>query len=208
MLFEKIKSSRYAAVYGEIQKFDNQTKQEITRIYCYDWDVHKLVKQPYIDAMAMFDKHILLKLGGYSTELIEYGWFGWDDYDLWLKIAQSNYSCKLIPTVLSCYRVHGESMINTTNIYALNLAKYFCHKFVKLANKYHASDMLFGFPKSEIYLELNLSPQQNQNHLIIQELQYAYDQIAAMESSKFWKLRNQWFKLKKFLGLAKDAEIG
>ncbi len=98
-------------------------------------------------------------------------------------------------------------MINTTNKYALNIAKYFCHKFAKLANKYHASDMLFGFPKSEIYLELNLCSQQTQNNFILQELQSAYAQIAAMESSKFWKLRNQWLKLKKLLGLAKDAEI-
>ncbi|RAM51850.1 MAG: glycosyltransferase family 2 protein [Hapalosiphonaceae cyanobacterium JJU2] len=207
VLYETIKSSRYAAVYGEIQRFDHQTKQEINRISCYDWDVNKLVKQPYIDAMALFDKNILLKLGGYSTELIEYGWFGWDDYDLWLKIAQSNYSCKLVPTVLSYYRVHSESMIHTTNKYALNIAKYFCHKFKKLARKYYASDMWFGFPKSEIYLELNLSSQQNQNNLILQELQYAYAQIAAMESSKFWKLRNQWLKVKKMLGLAKDIEI-
>ncbi len=203
VLYETIKYSRHAAVYGEIQKFDNQTRQEINRISCYDWDVHKLVKQPYIDAMALFDKNILLKLGGYSTELIEYGWFGWDDYDLWLKIAQSNYSCKLVPTVLSHYRVHSESMIHTTNKYALNIAKYFCHKFNKLAKKYHSSDMWFGFPKSEIYLELNLSPQQNQTNFILQELQYAYAQIAAMESSKFWKMRNQWLKVKKILGLAK-----
>ncbi|BAZ68732.1 MAG: glycosyltransferase family 2 protein [Pelatocladus maniniholoensis HA4357-MV3] len=207
VLYETIKSSRCAAVYGEIQRFDNQTRQEINRISCYDWDVHKLVKQPYIDAMALFNKNILLKLGGYSTELIEYGWFGWDDYDLWLKIAQSNYSCKLVPTVLSYYRVHSESMIHTTNKYALNIAKYFCHKFRKLANKYYSSDMWFGFPKSEIYLELNLSSQPNQNNLILQELQYAYAQIAAMESSKFWKLRNQWLKVKKMLGLAKNIEI-
>lgn len=207
VLFENIQSSRYAAVYGEIQKIDNQTKQEMNRISCYEWDIHMLVKQPYIDAMAMFDKNILLKLGGYSTELIEYGWFGWDDYDLWLKIAQSNYSCKHIPKILSCYRVHAGSMINTTNKYALNIAKYFCHKFAKLANKYHASDMLFGFPKSEIYLELNLCSQQTQNNFILQELQSAYAQIVAMKSSKFWKLRDQWLKLKKLLGLAKDAEI-
>ncbi|MGJ5675784.1 MAG: glycosyltransferase family 2 protein [Nostochopsis sp.] len=203
ILYETIKSSRHAAVYGEIQRFDNQTKQKMNRISCYDWDIYKLVKQPYIDAMALFDKNILLKLGGYSTELIEYGWFGWDDYDLWLKIAQSNYSCKLVPTVLSYYRVHSKSMIHITNKYALNIAKYFCHKFQKLANKYNAYDMCFGFPKSEIYLELNLYHQRNQTNLILQELQCAYAQIAAMESSKFWKIRNKWLKLKKMLGVAK-----
>ncbi len=207
VLYNTIKSSSYAAVYGEIRRFDNQTQKEINRISCYDWDVYKLVKQPYIDAMAMFNKDIVLQVGGYSTELIEYGWFGWDDYDLWLKLAQLNYSSKLVPKILSSYRVHSESMINTTNKYALNLAKYFCQKFADFTKKYNAPDMVFGIPKSEINGAQESFLQQNKSELELQELQYAYAQIAAMKSSKFWKLRNQWLKLKKLLGLAKDVDI-
>jgi len=117
VLYDKIKSNKYAAVYAEISQFDNENRKEINRISCHEWDVNKLAKQPYIDAMAMFNRDILIKVGGYSTELIEYGWFGWDDYDVWLKLAQGNYTCKFVPQVLSAYRVHSTSMINTCLLY-------------------------------------------------------------------------------------------
>lgn len=196
VLYEQIKSNKYAAVYAEISQFDNDTRKEINRISCHKWDVNKLVKQPYIDAMAMFNKEILLKLGGYSTDLIEYGWFGWDDYDLWLKLAQANYSCKFVPQVLSAYRVHATSMINTTNKYALNLAKYFCHKFADIAQKYQNSEMIFGFIQDELYSD-RFCIQENNSQLLLQELQFAQNKIVAMKSSKFWKLRTQWLKLKR-----------
>lgn len=198
ILYAQIKSEKYAAVYGEISQFDNDTRKELNRISCHPWNVNKLVKQPYIDAMAMFDKNILLKVGGYSTDLIEYGWFGWDDYDVWLKLAQSNYSCKFIPKVLSAYRVHSNSMINTTNKYALNIAKHFYKKFADITKKYQTSDMIFGFPKSELYFQ-NSHIQEHNSQLLLQELHSAHAQIVAMKSSKFWKIRNQWLKLKKIL---------
>ena len=203
ILYQEIKSNKAAAVYAEISQFDNDTRKEINRISCNDWDVSKLVKQPYIDAMAMFNKDILLKIGGYSTDLIEYGWFGWDDYDLWLKLAQANYSCKFVPKVLSAYRVHPTSMINTTNKYALNLAKYFYHKFADLTQKYQKSDMIFGFDQKELYLDYS-HIKENNPQLLLQELQFAQNQISAMRASKFWKLRNNWLKLKSFFVTAKN----
>ena len=199
VLYEQIKSNKYAAVYAEISQFDNDTRKELNRISCHEWNVNKLVKQPYIDAMAMFNRDILLKVGGYSTDLIEYGWFGWDDYDVWLKIAQANYSCQFIPKVLSAYRVHSNSMINTTNKYALNLARYFCHKFSDLAQN-QKSDIIFGFSHSELYFNYP-SIQESNSQMLLQELQFAHNQIEAMKSSKFWKLRNKWLSLKKFFRL-------
>lgn len=202
ILYEEIKSNTVAAVYAQISQFDNNTRKEINRISCHEWDVGKLVKQPYIDAMAMFNKDILLKVKGYSTDLIEYGWFGWDDYDLWLKLAQANYNCKFVPKVLSAYRVHSTSMINTTNKYALNLAKYFCHKFADIAHKYQKSQMIFGFAQDELYSDYS-HIKENNSHLL-QELQFAQNEIAAMKSSKFWKLRNNWLKIKSFFAKAKN----
>ncbi|BAY81019.1 family 2 glycosyl transferase [Calothrix parasitica NIES-267] len=199
VLYDKIKSNKYAAVYGEISQFDNDTRKELNRISCHEWDIDKLVKQPYIDAMAMFNKDILLNVGGYSTDLIEYGWFGWDDYDVWLKLAQANYDCKFIPKVLSAYRVHSTSMINTTNKYALNLARYFCHKFSDIAQN-QTSNMIFGFSQSELYSNSHCI-QETDSRMLLQELQFAQNKIGAMESSKFWKLRNNWLKFKKFFRL-------
>ncbi len=202
VLYEHIKYDKYAAVYAEISQFDNETRKEINRISCHEWDVHKLVTQPYIDAMAMFNKDILLEVGGYSTDLIEYGWFGWDDYDVWLKLAQANYSCKFVPKILSAYRVHPSSMINTTNKYALNIAKYFCQKFADITKKNQTSDMIFGFLQSEIYAD-KLPIEESNSQLLLQEIQFAHAEIAAMKSSKFWKFRSTWLKIKSFLGLKK-----
>ena len=36
----------------------------------FDWDPQMLVENPYIDAMALFDREQLIKIGGYDTELV------------------------------------------------------------------------------------------------------------------------------------------
>jgi glycosyltransferase involved in cell wall biosynthesis/SAM-dependent methyltransferase len=199
-LFNEIKSSNYASVYSKIRKFDNDTNKEIGLISSSQWSVKNLVKQPYIDAMAMFDKNKVLEVGGYSDELIEYGWLGWEDYDLYLKLAQKNYSCKFVPKVLSSYRVHSSSMINATKKYELNIARYFNSKFADLSAKYDHLEMLFGFSHSELDL-VKQAPSQGFSSA---ELRQAYDQITAMQSSKFWKLRTKWIEVKKFLGLLEN----
>ena len=236
ILYHTINSSIYAGVYSSIRRINHQTREEAGLISCEEWNVQKLVECPYIDAMAMLNREILLKVGGYSTELIEYGWFGWEDYDLWLKLAQQKYSCKLVSKVLSSYRVHPTSMINTTNYYTLIIAKYFSNKFSDLVKNYWKSDKLFGFEQNEIFslpqpeekleyqleqTEKKLEHTQNQlesteKHLQelqqqmennLQELQQAHTTIAAIQSSKFWQVRNNWFKFKKLLGLADGTEV-
>jgi glycosyltransferase involved in cell wall biosynthesis/SAM-dependent methyltransferase len=207
VLYQKIKLSGCAAVYGKIRRFENQTNKDIDTVSCKEWDVNSLVKDPYIDAMAMFDKEILLQVGGYSSELVEYGWFGWEDYDVWLKLAQKGYSCQLVPEILSSYRLHPSSMINVTGRYILNMSRYFNYKFSDLAQLNSQSDRLFGSWRSEVSAGefVKIRPMLNQTQS--DELQKAYATIAAIKSSKFWKLRNKWFKLKKMLGLIADIEV-
>lgn len=232
ILYHTINSSIYAGVYSSIRRVNHQTREEAGLISSEEWNVQKLVECPYIDAMAMLNREILLKVGGYSTELIEYGWFGWEDYDLWLKLAQDKHSCKLVPKVLSSYRVHPTSMINTTNYYTLIIAKYFSNKFSDLVKNYCKSDKLFGFQQNEIFslpqpedkleqtekqledtknqlesTEKHLQQLQQQMENNLQELQQAHTTIAAIQSSKFWQVRNNWFKFKKLLGLADGTEV-
>ncbi|EAW42963.1 glycosyltransferase [Nodularia spumigena] len=207
VLYREIKQSHCAATYGKIRRFDNETNQDIDTVSSKEWDVSSLVKDPYIDAMAMFDKEILLKVGGYSTELIEYGWFGWEDYDLWLKLAHNGYSCQLVPEILSSYRLHPSSMINTTGRYILNMSRYFHHKFSELAQLDTHSDRLFGSWRSDVCSGTYAKIRPRLNAVQSDELQKAHATIEAIKSSKFWKLRNKWFQLKKLLGLTKDIGI-
>ncbi|MBW4648121.1 MAG: glycosyltransferase [Kastovskya adunca ATA6-11-RM4] len=210
-LYNAIHNSNYAAVYGIINKFDNNTKEGIGFLSCFEWDVRELVRAPYIDAMAMFDKKVLIKLGYYSNELIEYGWLGWEDYELWLKLGLYNYICKLLPEIVGAYRVHNSSQIHTMNQYTASVAKYFQNKFAALVNRYNDLDKVFGFA-IDIELEPGQLHQQHisaelekshyQMHLLNLEVHRLQTKIAAMESSKFWKLRKQWFRLRRTIGFS------
>jgi glycosyltransferase involved in cell wall biosynthesis len=174
--YETITESGCAAVYGIINRFKNDTREGAGLVSFYEWDVRELLGGPYIDAMAMFKKDILLQVGGYSTELMVIAWSGWEDYDLWLKLAQAGHNAKLIPRVLSCYRVHPNSMIHTTNKYADILVEYFRHKFVKLIEQYDDVTIVFG-----------------EMHPRIETRKYG------KLRRRFFQLKNRLLKLKKLL---------
>lgn len=145
VLYKEIVRTGSASVYGIVNRFDEDSAG-IGLMSYYAWDVKNLVEAPYIDAMAMFDKQKLASVGGYSTELVQYGWFGWEDYDLFLKLAQAGYKVTLLPRILTAYRAHDTSMLNTTNRYIEVMAKYFTGKFGDLVQLYRddTTIMLFG----------------------------------------------------------------
>ncbi len=76
-----------AAAYSMLCRFQGSQSDREGLLSYFDWDPRMLVEFPYIDAMAMFDREQLIKIGGYDNELYKLGWFGWEDYDLWLRIA-------------------------------------------------------------------------------------------------------------------------
>jgi glycosyltransferase involved in cell wall biosynthesis len=222
VLYDRIKVGDCASTYGKINIFNNQTQQYLCVFSDREWSIDDLIQDPYIDAMAMFDKKILLDIGGYTTELVEYGWFGFEDYDLWLKLAQKGYTCQLVPEVLSSYRVHSASMINTTNKFRVNLSRYFNDRFSDLVQVNTTSEKLFGSWRNLVegmsyqnltsqsnlapaqILELATGTVQELNASLSQQLHQCYETIRSMESSKFWQLRSKWFKLKAILRLGNN----
>jgi len=75
-------------------------------------------------AMAMFDREQLIKIGGYDKELYKLGWFGWEDYDLWLRIAGAELGVSFLPNVLCLYRHHEKAMSNTTSLFERELVAH------------------------------------------------------------------------------------
>jgi glycosyltransferase involved in cell wall biosynthesis len=215
-LYNAICTSGCAGVYGMINRFNSKTGEGMGLISFYEWDIKELVTAPYIDAMAMFKKNILLKIGGYSTELMVIAWSGWEDYDLWLKLAQAGYDCKLVPNILSAYRVHPDSMIHTTNDYKSVLVQHFKKKFFKLIAQYPDLTVLFGQARAEdgqgtMTLQAQLHESQTTLKRVRQnlkktrtELAEAQEQIAAMKSSKFWKLRKKWLSVRRIFGISQE----
>ena len=89
-LYATIVRDNSAAAYSMLCRFQGAHNNREGLLSYYDWDPQMLIEYPYIDAMALFDRAQLIKIGGYDTELYKYGWFGWEDYDLWLRIAQAD----------------------------------------------------------------------------------------------------------------------
>ena len=115
-LLDAISMGSYAAAYSLLCRFRGTPSNRIGLLSYYDWDPQILVQQPYIDAMAMFRRDALLQTGGYDNELSQIGWFGWEDYDMWLRFAQNNDNVTFVPNILCLYRHHETSMINLTNL--------------------------------------------------------------------------------------------
>jgi glycosyltransferase involved in cell wall biosynthesis len=78
------------------------------------WDVERLCRANYIDAQAMLRKSAWTRLGGYRAddELV----FGWEDWDLWLRLAADGRSALLVTQILGRYRVQQGSMVTLTNL--------------------------------------------------------------------------------------------
>lgn len=80
------------------------------------WHVPWLCEGNYIDAQAMLRRSVWERLGGYRTgdPLV----FGWEDWELWLRIAADGGYGVHVPQMLGRYRTQDESMLSTTNIVA------------------------------------------------------------------------------------------
>jgi len=80
------------------------------------WHLPWLTEANYIDAQAMLRKSAWERIGGYRTDdpLV----FGWEDWELWLRLAEAGEHGVHVPQMLGRYRTQAESMISTTNLVA------------------------------------------------------------------------------------------
>jgi hypothetical protein len=78
------------------------------------WDIDRLCRANYIDAQAMLRKVAWQRLGGYRADddLV----YGWEDWDLWLRLAAAGGRAMLVTQILGRYRVQEGSMIALTNL--------------------------------------------------------------------------------------------
>jgi GT2 family glycosyltransferase len=149
-LLATIRDGDYAAAFSLLCRFRGTQSNRVGLLSYYDWDLQVLVQRPYIDAMAMFRRDALLTAGGYDTGLSQIGWFGWEDYDMWLRFAQKGYNVAFVPNILCLYRHHETSMINLTNLFEVELVEHFIARFGGLATRFEPREMLFGVARESI----------------------------------------------------------
>jgi glycosyltransferase involved in cell wall biosynthesis len=147
-LHARIVKDGSAAVYSMLCRFQSRQSDPEGLLSYFDWDPQMLVEFPYIDAMAMFDREQLIKIGGYDNELYKLGWFGWEDYDLWLRIAGAGLCVSFLPNVLCLYRHHDRAMSNTTNLFERELVAHLFEKHRALIETYPPKRRILGLNRS------------------------------------------------------------
>jgi GT2 family glycosyltransferase len=149
-LLDAISKDNHAAAYSLLCRFRGTPANRVGLLSYYDWDPQIMVQYPYIDAMAMFRRDALLELGGYDNQLNQIGWFGWEDYDMWLRFVQKNYRVGFVPNILCLYRHHQTSMLNVTNLFELDLVRHFIQRFQDLVGSFEPRATLFGVDREKI----------------------------------------------------------
>ena len=157
-LLAAITSGAYAAAYSMLCRFRGNPTNRVGLLSHFDFDPQILVQGPYIDAMAMFRRDVLLQLGGYDNQLNQIGWFGWEDYEMWLRFAQRDYEIAFVPNTLCLYRHHTTSMINTTNLFELELAHCFIERYGELLGRFEPRATVFGVKREKLVAELEAHP--------------------------------------------------
>ena len=82
------------------------------------WHVPWLCEANYIDAQAMLRRSTLDRHKGYRADDRMYGW---EDWDLWLRIAVAGEYGVHVPEMLGRYRTQPSSMVSITNLVADDL---------------------------------------------------------------------------------------
>lgn len=100
-----------AFAWGMLAAFDEDGYQRL--ISFFPWDPWRLRNGNYIDALALLRTNTLRNLGGYTLDRRLYGW---EDYDLYCRIAEQGGRGIFVPEVVASYRQSPASMRTLTDI--------------------------------------------------------------------------------------------
>lgn len=111
--------------------------------------------------------------------------YGWEDYDFWLSIIELGREVHSIPDALFYYRRKSGSMVEIMK------EQHHVYSYATIFKNHHN---LYSQNVEAIFSNLVLL--RSRLHQTQSELERSQGNILAMESSKFWKLRQLWFKIK------------
>ena len=81
------------------------------------WNPEQFREGNYIDAMAMLRRGALERVGGWAASMV----FGWEDFDLWVRLAEAGEHAAFVPQVLAWYRMSDTSMIMGSRVDEVSL---------------------------------------------------------------------------------------
>ncbi len=97
--------------YGIMERFSVDGPNGL--LSAFGWDPERLRGGNYIDAFSLIRREAFVAMGGYSEQP---SLFGWEDYDLWVRMAEAGRHGAFVPQIVARYRVGHSSMISLTNV--------------------------------------------------------------------------------------------
>jgi len=97
--------------YGIIEKFDSGGSVGLESFL--DWDPERLRHGNYVDAMALIRRSALDAVGRYPDQRTL---AGWEDFALWLAMAEAEIRGIRLPDFVGRYRISQHSMLSITGI--------------------------------------------------------------------------------------------
>jgi len=108
-LLRSLESSSAAFSFSLIEKFGpDLDSKDLKLMHLQEWNPESFRAGNYIDAMCLLRKTAWLSVGGYSTHMPHPGW---EDYDLWIKLARMHAAGLQVFQILARYRAHNNSML-------------------------------------------------------------------------------------------------
>jgi hypothetical protein len=176
-----------AAVFGVVRRVSADTDEPMGLASIHEWNVERLLERPYLHSIAMFDRERLMAVGGYSSGLRSYEWFGGETYDLWLKLAAADAPCRLVPSIVATCRVEDRPTSFDDGTLA-SLGTCLHQKFHALCRRYPGLDTYFGLPTPWPRPD----PLQEQQRIHDEELRSVHDawssEVDAMHRSWSWRI--------------------
>jgi hypothetical protein len=116
-----------SASYGMLEQFSSDGA--VGLVSFYPWRPERLRTGNFVDAMALWRTARLRDLGGYTTDRRLHGW---EDYELWCRLAESGGHAALVPEILARYRVTKHSMLSLTNISSRSAVSVLIERYPRL----------------------------------------------------------------------------
>jgi len=189
-------------VYSQVEFFGSKTGLFDLPAYQFP----QILLGNMICSFSFYRKSDWETVGGYRENMRH----GWEDYDFWLSLIELGRKVVQIPESLCFYR-----QVPNSRSEQLDRDRQL-HCYVQLFRNHPTlySDHIQVLFQQLMDLRQNVQQTHQQLHLAqlqdvrlhaeLQQLKDEVDQskraIARIQTSKFWKLRNQWFKLKQRFG--------
>jgi hypothetical protein len=102
-----------AFAYGILERF-SEDEGASGLLSWHAWQAERFRVGNYIDALALIRRAVLRDAGGYSLDSRLA--LGWEDYDLWVRLAEGGDHGVFVPQIVGRYRAGRSSMLSVTNL--------------------------------------------------------------------------------------------